>query len=158
MSYGLSYAVLLTFLEDDDMGLHIPFFGMMCLTFVVWSVLYINRLYCMLVLKRNLFQSSTPELMKEHVPSHLHTPTYNLHNLFELPVLFYAICLYLMYVDQVDSLYVMSAYVFFVFRVIHSLIHCTINQVFLRLTSYLIASFALWFMLVRILLSLIEFA
>lgn len=37
----------------------------------------------------------------------------------------------------------------FVFRVLHSAIHCTFNHVMARFTVYFVASVALWFMLLR---------
>jgi len=43
----------------------------------------------------------------------------------------------------------MAAWVFLVFRVLHSAVHCTFNLIPVRFLMYLISSFALWFMVVR---------
>jgi hypothetical protein len=56
-------------------------------------------------------------------PPSVSNPSDNLKNLFELPVLFYALSLYLFVTRQVDGTYVAAAWVFFVFRVAHSAIH-----------------------------------
>ena len=80
-------------------------------------------------------------------------PSDNLKNLFELPVLFYALVLYLFVTDQVDATYVTSAWVFVVFRVLHSAVHCTFNLVLLRFWLYFISAAALWFMSLRALVA-----
>ena len=64
-------------------------------------------------------------------------------------MLFYAICLYLYAAGKVDGAYVAAGWVFFVFRVLHSLVHCTFNHVMTRFSVYLVASVALWFMVLR---------
>jgi hypothetical protein len=73
----------------------------------------------------------------------------NLKNLFEVPVIFYALALYLFVTKQVDELYVGAAWIFVVFRVLHSALHCTFNLVILRFYLYLCASLAVWFMAAR---------
>ncbi len=76
-------------------------------------------------------------------------PANNLKNLFELPVLFYALVLLLLQTGQVDSVYTLCAFGFFVTRVVHSAIHCTYNRVMHRFSVYCISSLFLWAMVVR---------
>jgi hypothetical protein len=76
-------------------------------------------------------------------------PSDNLKNLFEIPVLFYALALFLFVTNRVDALYLAAAWVFVAFRAAHSLVHCTFNHVLLRFSLYLVAAVAVWFMLVR---------
>jgi hypothetical protein len=64
-------------------------------------------------------------------------------------VLFYALVLYLFVAGQVDATYVYAAWVFVVFRALHSAVHCTLNLVMLRFYLYLIGTLAAWFMVVR---------
>jgi hypothetical protein len=64
-------------------------------------------------------------------------------------VLFYALALYLFLTRQVDAVYVDAAWIFVVFRVLHSAIHCTINVVMIRFYLYLFATLAVWFMAAR---------
>ena len=80
-------------------------------------------------------------------------PSDNLKNLFELPVLFYALALYLFATAQVDAVYVFAGWMFVGFRTLHSAIHCTFNIVMLRFWLYVISSAALWFMVIRAALS-----
>jgi hypothetical protein len=82
-------------------------------------------------------------------PADVVTPSDNLKNLFELPVLFYAACIYLFQVSQVDLFYVVLAWIFVGFRILHSWMHCTANIVLRRFALYAIASAALWMMVFR---------
>jgi hypothetical protein len=68
-------------------------------------------------------------------------------------VLFYATCLYLTVFGLVDDIYVNCAWAFLIFRVLHSLIHCTYNRVKHRFAAYIISSIAVWVMVFRALLS-----
>ena len=82
-------------------------------------------------------------------PPAVSNPSDNLKNLFEIPVLFYALALYLFATSQVDALYVGAAWVFLIFRTLHSAVHCTFNRVIVRFYLYLIATLAVWFMIFR---------
>ena len=66
----------------------------------------------------------------------------NFRNLFEVPVLFYALVAVAIATGFVPDWLVGCAWVFVVLRVVHSLIHCTYNKVYHRL-----AAFAVGFML-----------
>ncbi|MGH7878448.1 MAG: MAPEG family protein, partial [Candidatus Binataceae bacterium] len=76
-------------------------------------------------------------------------PSDNLKNLFEIPVIFYALALYLFITKQVDTVYVDAAWLFVVFRVLHSAVHCTFNLVMLRFYLYLLSTLAVWFIAIR---------
>jgi hypothetical protein len=117
-----------------------PFLATMLLTFVVWVYMYVRRIR--FITGRNL---SGGDL----APPAVSNPSDNLKNLFEIPVLFYALALYLFVTRQVDGAYVTAGWVFVAFRALHSAVHCTINIVMLRFYLYLIASLAVWFMLAR---------
>lgn len=88
-----------------------------------------------------------------HSPAEVSNPTDNLKNLFEIPVLFYALALYVFTVGQVDATHFWSAWVFVLFRALHSAVHCTINIVMLRFNLYLVSALAVWLMLVRAVLA-----
>jgi hypothetical protein len=44
---------------------------------------------------------------------------------------------------------VAAAWVFFLFRALHSVVHCTFNFIPLRFFLYVISAGALWFMVLR---------
>ena len=83
------------------------------------------------------------------LPDAVNYPAYNFRNLLELPVLFYVLCIYLHVTSSVDATYLALAWAFVALRVVHSLIHCTVNIVMARFLVYCAAALALWFMLAR---------
>jgi hypothetical protein len=79
-------------------------------------------------------------------PTLVSNPSDNLKNLFEMPIIFYALVLYLFLTKQVDMVYVTAAWGFVLFRTMHSAVHCTFNRVMLRFYLYLCSSIAVWLM------------
>jgi hypothetical protein len=126
-----------------------PFLGMMLLTFVVWLVMYIRRLAFLHTNKINVQKLTTLERGAAIIPETISYPAHNLRNLFELPVVFFALCLYLYVSDKVDTTYVIAGWVFLVLRIAHSLVHSTVNIVMLRFLIYMAGALTLWFMLLR---------
>jgi hypothetical protein len=126
-----------------------PFLGMLLLTFAVWLHMYIRRIGFIRANKIDAQELRTPERRDALIPEPVSYPAYNLQNLFELPVVFYAVCIYLYVMQQVDAVHVYSAWGFFFGRVAHSAIHCTSNIVMLRFSTYVLSAIALWFMVVR---------
>ena len=124
-----------------------PFFGMLALTLAVWLFMFARRVP--FILSHSGVDFSVPGELARLSPASVSNPSDNLKNLFELPVLFYAISLYLFATGQVDATYVAAGWVFFAFRVCHSVIHCTFNHVNTRFGVYLVAALALWFMVLR---------
>ena len=61
----------------------------------------------------------------------------NFRNLFEIPVLFYALVAVALATRYVPEWLVAGAWTFVVLRVAHSVIHCTYNRVFHRLAAYM---------------------
>jgi hypothetical protein len=125
-----------------------PFFTVMLLTMTVWFYMYSRRIPLIQRSKLRPDQMTATELARISPPA-VANPSDNLKNLFEIPALFYAVVLYLYVTGQVDSGYCWAAWVFAIFRVLHSAVHCTINIVLLRFWLYVIATFALWFMVLR---------
>jgi hypothetical protein len=126
-----------------------PFLAMMLLTFVVWVVMYVLRIRHMQRNQIHPQKLTTPERAVELMSEHAANAANNLKNLFELPVLFYMLCLYLYVTGAVDGIDVMLAWAFVAFRVAHSIVHCSFNLVLLRFWLYIGASVALWSMLLR---------
>ena len=129
-----------------------PMLAMMALTAIVWFVLYARRLPAMQKVGRSAQEYTTPDKGAALLPEAVSYPAHNFRNLFELPVIFYALCLYLYVTGTAASADVAAAWAFVGFRALHSLIHSTVNIVMARFLAYLAATVALWFMLVRALL------
>ena len=126
-----------------------PFFAMMALTLLVWVYMYVRRIR--FITKNNISPQdlAAPGALARLSPAAVSNPSDNLKNLFEVPVLFYALALYLFVNGQVDATYVNVAWVFVAFRALHSAVHCTFNLVMLRFYLYLVATLAAWFMVIR---------
>ena len=127
----------------------LPMLGMIVLTAVVWFVLYARRIPAMRKARKPAQVYTTPDKVIELLPEEVSYPANNFKNLFELPVLFYVLCLYFYVTATAGTAEVFAAWLFLLFRVVHSAIHCTANIVMARFLTYCAAAFALWFMLGR---------
>jgi len=132
----------------DQAAIFQPFIATMILTLVVWVYMYGRRLP--FIFSNGLdAKQMTPSELARLSPPQVSNPSDNLKNLFELPTVFYAIVLYLYATSQVDTGYLVAAWGFFLFRAMHSAVHCTFNFIPLRFILYVISSGALWFMVLR---------
>lgn len=73
----------------------------------------------------------------------------NLQNLFEFPVLFYALSTILLATATVDSLFVYFAWAFVLTRFLHTVIHCTYNAVIHRFYVFVVGVGILFAMATR---------
>lgn len=126
-----------------------PFFATMLLTLAVWIYMYVRRIAFIIGNQINSQDLAVPGALAQLMPPAVSNPSDNLKNLFEIPVMFYAVVLYLFLMQRVDAAYVYAAWTFFAFRALHSAVHCTFNLVMLRFYLYLISTVAVWFMVVR---------
>ncbi len=125
-----------------------PFLALMVLTLVVWLYMYARRIPFIIKSKLTDAQLAPLELARLS-PAAVSTASDNLKNLFEVPTMFYALCLYLFVTQRVDTTYLVGAWTFVLFRALHSLVHCTINVVIVRFWLYAASTAAFWFMALR---------
>ena len=126
-----------------------PAVSLLLLTAVVWGFMYARRLHYMFRHDVDPQSVSTPELVNQRIPAGVNNASNNLKNLFELPVVFYALCAFLLVSHRVDGVYLYAAWAYVGLRALHSLVHCTVNIVKLRFAVYFGSSLLLWFMVVR---------
>jgi hypothetical protein len=126
-----------------------PFFATVFLTLLVWVYMYIRRISFITSIKIPSNDLAVPGTLAQISPPNVSNPSDNLKNLFEIPILFYALVLYLFITKQVDAVYVNAAWVFVIFRALHSVVHCTFNLIMLRFYLYLFATLAVWFIAIR---------
>lgn len=132
----------------DQAAIFQPFVATMILTMVVWAYMYGRRLP--FIFSNNLdARQMTPLELARLSPPQVSNPSDNLKNLFELPTVFYAVVLYLFVTNQVDTAHLSAAWVFFLFRAMHSAVHCSFNFIPLRFVLYVVSAVALWFMVLR---------
>jgi hypothetical protein len=132
-----------------------PFFAMILLTLTVWIVMYVRRIRYSMANRINAQRLATPEKAVKVFPEEVQYPAYNLSNLLELPIIFYALCLYLFVTGNVDALYVIAAWSYVGLRAVHSAIQCTSNIVMRRFAVYMASSLVLWVMVIRAALGLL---
>lgn len=126
-----------------------PFFAMVFLTLLVWVYLYIRRITFLNNTKLDPKELAVPGMLAQISPPEVSNPSDNFKNLFEIPVLFYTLVLYLFITNQVDAVYVNSAWIFVGFRALHSIVHCTFNLILLRFYLYLFSTLMVWFIAIR---------
>ena len=136
-------------------GLALPMAGMMALTLVVWVWMFVQRIGYVSANGVNVDEMVTPADVQRLLPAEASSAANNFKNLFEMPVIFYAVCLFLTVFGLVDSLHVTCAWAFLALRALHSGIHCSYNRVTHRFAVYLLASLAVWIMVVRGLLAVL---
>jgi hypothetical protein len=112
-----------------------PFFATVFLTFLVWVYMYIRRISFITSRKLTPNELAVPGALAQISPPSVSNPSDNLKNLFEIPVLFYALVLYLFITKQVDTVYVNAAWVFVVLSIAHS-----ISSYFGSTSTYLLRS------------------
>jgi hypothetical protein len=112
----------------------LPCAAMVGLTFLVWVKLYRDRIAEIGELRVDP-QSIRNSTMGAGVLKRVEASD-NFKNLFEIPVLFYALCACLAAADQVTPFFVIGAWLFVALRALHSLIHLTYNRVMHRFYAY----------------------
>ncbi|MEP0202399.1 MAG: MAPEG family protein [Halioglobus sp.] len=129
-------------------SLALPMMAMMLLTLVVWLAMFVHRVGYANANGIDAQKMKTPSDVARLLPDDVSGSGNNFKNLFEIPVLFYVMCLYLSVFGQVSSLMVTCAWAFVALRAVHSFIHCSYNNVMHRFIAYLASSVALWVMVV----------
>lgn len=130
-------------------AIFLPMLATMALTAIVWFYLYAKRIPAMQRAGKNAQTYTTPVKVTEQLPESVNYPANNFNNLCELPILFYGLCLYLFVTQNVDQIFVAAAWLFFMLRTMHSIVHCTRNIVIVRFYLYAAGALVLWFMLGR---------
>lgn len=139
----------------DSPSIVYPVIAQVFLTFSVWTVLLFGRVGILIRGKINP-QKVADEAQAQKIYKDLTNISDNLENLFEMPVLFYAIAIFLLATERVDPIYLGTAWGFVFFRAVHSLIHCTYNKIRHRFFAYLISSALLWAMWIRLAVQLLK--
>src|SRR5262249_51769087 len=94
---------------------------------IVWAYMYVRRIHFINSNGISPNDLAVPGALAKLSPAEVSNPSDNLKNLFEMPVLFYALALYLFITSQVDAAYAYAGWVFAGFRALHSAVHCTFN-------------------------------
>jgi len=119
--------------------------GMVALTALVWVKLYVDRLGEMRrkhVDPQSLASASVKaEVLQKTAASD------NFRNLFEVPVLFYVLCVAVTATGTATPALVTAGWAYVALRALHSLIHVTYNRVVHRFAAYAASTlllFGMW--------------
>ena len=127
-----------------DTAILLPPVAMVLLTFIVWVRLYSDRLTELRQRKIHPQQLATAQLAAQTLQNVQSSDHFR--NLFEVPVLFYALCAFLAISRLTTLLLLACAWGFVVLRALHTYIHLTSNQVLRRFQAYLASTLVLYFM------------
>ena len=133
----------------------LPVIALVLLTAVVWVRLYVERIQELRQRRIDPQALATSALVGQTMQRVQASD--NFKNLFEAPVLFYALCAVLVSAQHVSSFFVIGAWVYVALRYIHSFIHLTYNRVMHRFAVYVLSTvilFVLWGVLAVQVLSL----
>lgn len=136
-------------------SIFLPAAAMVLLTAMVWVRMYVDRIGEMRAKRISPQKLSSSQAARELLQRA--NAADNFRNLFEVPVLFYALCAALAVSHQVTPLFVTGGWLYVVLRAGHSFIHITYNRVMHRFSAYVASTvllFALWAMFtVRLLMA-----
>jgi hypothetical protein len=127
-----------------------PAIGMILLTFVVWFYMYYQRITSMRALRIGAQRLATPEAAATLLPEMATRPSNNLKNLFEMPVIFYAVCALALALRLEDDLMTGLAWTYVALRACHSAVHCITNHVISRFLLYVGSSLVLLALVLRL--------
>lgn len=139
--------------EVDALGMLLAAAAMVAWTAVVWAKLYVDRLGEMR--RRRIDPQSLAKAAERAGILQDTAAADNFRNLFEVPVLFYVLCLAAAFSGGATPGLVRAAWLFVALRVLHSLIHVTYNRVMHRFAVYAAGTLLLFGMWVAFALDLV---
>lgn len=127
-----------------DTSILLPAVAMVFLTGIVWLRLYVDRLTELRQRRIHPQQLATAQQAAQTLQNVQSSDHFR--NLFEVPVLFYALCAFLAVSRLTNLLLLASAWGFVVLRAVHTCIHLTSNTVIRRFQAYVASTLVLYFM------------
>ena len=129
----------------SPLQIFLPCVALVALTVVVWIRLYVDRISEMRA-RRIKPQALSTSHEAAQTLQHVNAAD-NFRNLFEVPVLFYVLCVSLAVTQSVTPMYLWGAWIYVALRTVHSFIHLTYNRVMHRFVAYALSTilvFAMW--------------
>jgi hypothetical protein len=107
----------------------VPLFVEVALTFVLW---FWMAYYRVTLIRSRQVHPRDVALREPNWPPHVLQVANAAHNQLELPVLFYVLTILAIVTRHADLLFVILAWVFVAFRILHAYVHVTSNRIALR--------------------------
>ena len=141
---------------ESDMRpeLFFPCFALLLLTAFVLVFMFMTRVNALKnrIVKMSYFKTYSSSV--DNLPDHMLQASRNFTNLFEVPTLFYMVCLFITVLNQVDTIMVVMAWLYVFLRICHTSIHLSTNNVRIRMSFYALSWLVLIMMSFRLALKL----
>jgi hypothetical protein len=121
----------------------LPCVALVALTAIVWVRLYVDRIGEM---RSRRIRAQALATSRDTQALQRVSAAENFRNLFEVPVLFYALCIALAATGTASGFFVAGAWVYVALRALHSFIHVTYNRVMHRFAVYSLSTLLLFLM------------
>jgi hypothetical protein len=125
-----------------------PLFAMLGLTAVVWIAMALLRNLMVMLGKASMRYYH--RYADEAPPEWIERPARTFNNLMQVPLVFYAVCLMAMALNEVDTVQVQLAWLFVALRVLHAFIMLAWNFVPYRFAAYCASCIALIALALRV--------
>jgi hypothetical protein len=113
------------------------------LTLVIWAIAVSTRVRAMAAARLHPQAAARVVDLVGKLPADAEAKTDNYNHLFEAPTVFYAVALVAVLAGQAHFLDAVAAWAFVVLRVVHSIIHTTVNKVIWRFYAFALSWIAL---------------
>lgn len=112
---------------------------------IIWAWMYATRIPAMQRAKIDAAKlvGGTGKSLDEVLPAEVQWKAHNYNHLMEQPTVFYAVALALAVGGMGGGLNAQIAWVYVALRIVHSLVHVTVNRVLWRFAIFMLASLAL---------------
>lgn len=130
-------------------ALLLPAVVLMLVTMLVWLTMSVRRIVATKGNKVNPQSLATPEQVTECFDDRTNAPGNCFKNMFEAPVIFYALIAFIAASGTADQLFVNLSWAFVALRSVQAAVHCTYNRVMHRFYAYFVSTLILWVMVVR---------
>ena len=115
-----------------------PTFALVALIYVIWLVMYVQRFALMKRTPPTPEDFATMDVGRRYFAP-VEMPAANLINLFEMPVLFFALVPLLLITQQANPIQVALAWAYVLLRAVHSVVQIVIRRVPLRFMVYVLS-------------------
>lgn len=114
--------------------------AMVAVTFVVMTIMFLSRVHS---IRTQAVKISYYGLFQGNAPDYVEKATRHFSNMFQMPVLFYAVTVLCIAVGLVTPALSLLAWLYVAARSVHAIIHLTYNNVTHRLAAFAIGNVCL---------------
>jgi hypothetical protein len=115
--------------------IYFPCLALMFLSFGVMIRMFLMRVAAVKDKKIDVRYFKTYDF-GENPPALMTQAGRNFTNLFEVPTIFYMVCVFALITHSVDTMMIVAAWVYVILRCAHSAIHLTTNKIATRMMIY----------------------